>query len=839
MAIPFNFFRNGLTRFPLSDFLNYGAFDEERGVYRLTDGRVGAVWVMPPLTGLGSAAVKGLTGLFSMELPQASTIQLAMHASPTIEPALEHYVALRNSAGQGSTAYRDAERMEEFFLRARDTRLIQSTGVRPRDCNVYVSVTIPLEGELPEGMKLELAWDKLNGIEKLLETCGFFPRRVKVYELLCLLHQLLNPGHAWTDRPATYDPRQLIKSQAVRLDTKCQLSSKSIFLDNQFVKCLSVQQFPEEWDGSRNRELIGSLTRLQDQITCPFWISLNVARYNPIKMSAEITRSHVLITNQAVGGIVLLIPMIGKKKVNFDLMTDAMTEGNQPIGMYYQVVLYGDDQSVLEQHSQSVQALYRSQEWMLQEDTFIGFSLFLFSLPMGLPSDTALLRNKLRRLKTVPSNVPAEMAPVVGDWKGLGAPVMLFTSRCGQVIGMDIFANPAGNFNTCVAAKSGAGKSFWANEMIRSYLGTQGRVWMIDAGKSYEKLCGHLKGQFIQFATKRDSFCLNPFSLLDVPTQGRAESEIKDEIQERVAMVKDLLGQMASPSKVLSDLQSSWMQQAIMRVLETIGPDGTPTDVSQCLREMKDQHGRTKDLADMLTPYCKGGNYAVMFNGKNNINFENSFIVLELDGLDSLPELRSVILLQLIMNVQSAMYMGDRGQRKVCGIDEACDLLAQRGDTVSNVSAFFNKAVRRVRKYNGSALTITQGINDYYDVMGSTGQALLENSDFVFLLMQKPESLSSLKKHERLVLSQYEFDLLRSVHRGDGYSELMFLAPTGRGIGRLVVPRETQLHYTTNADELAKIEKFKKEGLTVEEAIRRIVEDERAAAEKKGLKNVA
>ena len=149
--------------------------------------------------------------------------------------------------------------------------------------------------------------------------------------------------------------------------------------------------------------------------------------------------------------------------------------------------------------------------------------------------------------------------------------------------------------------------------------------------------------------------------------------------------------------------------------------------------------------------------------------------------------------------------------------------MAQRGDTVSNVSAF-NKAVRRVRKYNGSALTITQGINDYYDVMGSTGQALLENSDFVFLLMQKPESLMSLKKHERLVLSPHEYDLLRSVHRGEGYSELMLLAPTGRGIGRLVVPRETQLHYTTNADELAKIEKLKKEGMATEEAIKKIVE---------------
>lgn len=839
MALPYAFMKDALTRFPLSDFLVYGAFDPERGVYRLTDGRVGAVWVMPPLTGLSDAAAKGLGGLFAMDLPPSSTIQVSHHGSGTIEPVLEHYVALRNNAGHGSTAYRDAQRFEDYYLRARDTRLIQSTGVRPRDCNVYVSVTIPLAGELPDGMRLELIWDKLNGIEKLLESCGFFPRKVSAYELLCLLHLLLNPGHQWSERPVTYDDGQLIKAQAVRRDTKCQLSSKSIFLDNRFVKCLTVQQFPEEWDGSRNRELIGSLMRLQDQITCPFWITLNVVRYNTIKMGAEITRGHTLVTNQAVSGIVKLIPIIGKKKDNFDLMVDAMSEGNQPIGMYYQVVLYGDDASVLEQHSQAVQSLYRSQEWMLQEDTFIGFPLFMFSLPMGLPPDSQLLRDKLRRLKTVPANIPAEVAPVVGDWKGLGAPLMIFTSRCGQIMSFDIFANPTGNFNTCVAAKSGAGKSFWANEFIRSYLGTQGRVWMIDAGKSYQKLCEHLKGQFIQFATKRDTFCLNPLTLLDVPRAGRSESDIKDEVQERIAMVKDLLGQMASPSKILSDLQSAWMQDAIMKVIETVGADGTPTDVMKVLLEMKDQHGRTRDLAHMLMPYCEGGNYGLMFNGKNNVNFENSFIVLELDGLDQLPELRSVILLQLIMNIQSAMYLGDRGQRKICGIDEAWDLLAQRGDQVSNVSAFFNKAVRRVRKYNGSVLTITQGVNDFYDVMGSTGKALMENSDFVILLMQKVESLMSLKKHERLVLSEYEFNVLRSVHRGDGYSELMFLGPTGRGIGRLTVPRETQLNYTTDATEIKKIEVLKEKGMTTEEAIATIVDEERKSAAKKGLKQVA
>ncbi len=839
MAIPYQFMKQALTRFPLSDFLTYGGYDEQHRVYRLTDGRVGAIWVMPPLGYLSDAAVKGLGGLYALDLPQGSTIQVAMHGSPVIEPITEHYTALRNHAGQASTAYRDAQTMERFMLRARDTRLIQDTGVRPRDLNVYVSVAIPLENELPDGMKLDLIWEKLNGIEKLLETCGFYPQRVSAYHLLCLLHQLLNPGHSWADRPVTYDPRQLIKKQAVRYDTKCQLAPNAIFLDNWFVKCLTVQQFPEQWDGSRNRELIGSSFRLQDQITCPFWITLNVIRYNTVKAGAEITRNHILITNQAVGGIVRLIPIIGKKKENFDLMTNAMTEGNQPVGMYYQILLYGENESVLEQHSQSVQALYRTQEWQLQEDTFISFPQFIFALPLCLTSDTHLVRTKLQRLNTVPSNVPAEVAPVVGDWKGLGAPVMIFTSRCGQVIGLDIFANPAGNFNVCVAAKSGAGKSFWANELIRSYLGTQGRVWMIDAGKSYQKLCGHLKGQFLQFATKRDTFCLNPFTLLDIPTKGRTEAEVIDERQERVAMVKDLLAQMASPSKVLPDLQMSWLEEAILQVFQKVGADGSPTDVSKLLRSMQDQHGRKKDLADMLLPFCEGGNYGRMFNGRNNINFESDFIVLELDGLDQLPELRSVILLQLVMNIQSAMYLGDRAQRKICGIDEAWDLLAQKGDQVSNVSAFFNKAVRRVRKYNGSSCVITQGVNDFYDVMGRTGQALLENSDYLFLLMQKPESLMSLKKHERLVLGSAEFDLLKSVHRGDGYSEVYFFSPFGRGIGRLVVPRETQLRYTTNSDEVAKIERLEREGLNTEQAIAAIVEQERQAAAKKGLKSVA
>ncbi len=105
------------------------------------------------------------------------------------------------------------------FIRARDTRLITSTGLRPRDCNVYFSVTLPLEQEAPQGMPLHLVYEKFNGIEKLFQTCGFPARRLIANDLLCLLHTLLNPSHTWEQRPVTYDPTRLLKQHAIRYDS--------------------------------------------------------------------------------------------------------------------------------------------------------------------------------------------------------------------------------------------------------------------------------------------------------------------------------------------------------------------------------------------------------------------------------------------------------------------------------------------------------------------------------------------------------------------------------------------------------------------------------------------
>jgi Mrp family chromosome partitioning ATPase len=74
-------------------------------------------------------------------------------------------------------------------------------------------------------------------------------------------------------------------------------------------------------------------------------------------------------------------------------------------------------------------------------------------------------------------------APLTAEWKGTGTPLLMTFGRRGQVQFVDFFDNRKGNYNVAVAATSGAGKSFFTNELVVATRSTGGRVSLIDAGK--------------------------------------------------------------------------------------------------------------------------------------------------------------------------------------------------------------------------------------------------------------------------------------------------------------------------------------------------------------------
>ena len=89
--------------------------------------------------------------------------------------------------------------------------------------------------------------------------------------------------------------------------------------------------------------------------------------------------------------------------------------------------------------------------------------------------------------------------------------MLMLIGRRGQIQFIDPFDNKKGNFNVAVAAASGAGKSFFTQEMVTSLLATGGRCWVIDSGRSYERLCGMVGGTYLEFSDDTH-INLNPFS---------------------------------------------------------------------------------------------------------------------------------------------------------------------------------------------------------------------------------------------------------------------------------------------------------------------------------------
>jgi conjugal transfer ATP-binding protein TraC len=82
-----------------------------------------------------------------------------------------------------------------------------------------------------------------------------------------------------------------------------------------------------------------------------------------------------------------------------------------------------------------------------------------------------------------------------------------------------------GNFNVAVAAASGAGKSFFTQDYVKAILGSGGKVFIIDSGRSYENLCQILDGEYIDFE-EGNTICLNPFTtILEEPVAGGITSQ--------------------------------------------------------------------------------------------------------------------------------------------------------------------------------------------------------------------------------------------------------------------------------------------------------------------------
>lgn len=775
------------------------AYDPDVGLYLLDDQSLAFGYLCEPMASADLSNADRLLVLANLDWPADTLVQVISWASPDVEERVARMEGLRIDTA--TSVLRESTRRAAQFVRAGSAAPIApGSDLRVREIQVIVTAKIPLAAPQPTAHERREAAELYATTLQVLKTAGMRPQPLTADLHVRIMSTLLNwgPNAGWRDRVVPEcDPTRVIRNQYLDYNHGVEVDAKGVLLGGQRVQTYSVKRFPDRAGFGLAARFLGDPFSGSRGVRHNVMITLNLYFPDAEAARTKLTAGSQWAAHQVTGNLAHYMPGLAHRKRDFDALFGRLDNGDRPLQAYLGVALFTSPEEASAAGS-NLRTYWRELGFQILPDRFFVLPLLLHCLPFG--PDRKVIRTSFR-YRTLSASHAVVLMPVFGDWKGTGTPVLNLVGRSGQLMDVNLF-DSATNYNAVIAAASGSGKSFLANELISTSLSVGGRCWVIDVGRSYANLCEALGGQFIAF-TSDSRIVLNPFELI------RSWEEEAD-------VIAALVTAMAAPTQPLGDYRTAGLKRVLSDLWAAHGAAMNVGLIAETLLNCEDE--RLRDVGVQLYPFTPQGEYGRWFHGPNTMDFDADLVVLELEELKGRKHLQQVILLQLIFQIQQAMYLGERSRQKLVLIDEAWDLLTQ-GD----VAKFIEHGYRRFRKYNGAAITVTQSLADLYS--NTTGQAIAGNSAHTLLLAQPGHAVDQLKADNRLPMSETGAELLKTVHTVPGsYSEVMVLCDTGAGIGRLMVDAFRRLLYSTKPSDVAAIRGLRDKGLSVDEAINALLE---------------
>ena len=816
--------RGGLLLEMLSDWLPYRVFDARSRLY-LNARSKGFVLGVTPLIGADERTAEILGQFFSEGLPPGACLQILHHASPRISRIIAPWFAPRYAQGgvYEAIARHRANRMYDLVWNSGS----KDAPFHTRHHQLFLSLGVPSQADVSNEELVQCR----DGLMAMLRSLNLGVQEIEPQALIALIDDLTSPTTAPQDDGCPYNPLDPISSQALRRDIELLVEEDRMLLRTErfratgeenegvpeigtvYPDCFDIRYYgvrnmPLRWAPWECSRLIGDLFTDKLRFPCPTATMLCLIYPSQEAAAARAGYKFMRTTSLAGTKSARFLPKIAEQSAEWQHVQAELQEGRKLAKVFYGVTAYsplGDG----DRNERAIKSIYKAAGWDLIDERFLQIQGLLAAMPLTLADGLAKDMERLKRMKTLLSTTAANIAPMQGEYLGGPLPHLLFVGRRGQPFFWSPFENEAGNHNVAICGKSGSGKSVLLQEMCAALRGAGAQVVVIDDGRSFEHSVKLQGGRFVEF-TLASGFCLNPFSMIDAE---RAEQN-EDYRLDCFGMVKAIIGQMARHSETLSDAERGFVDCAVMKVWSEEGTKGSIDGIARAL--VATANPIAENLAVSIAPYMAGGSYGAFFTGQASIDLDADFTVFEMSDLATREDLRSVVLSAIMFMTSQAMTQSPRSVRKLLLIDEAWSML--KGGSMGE---FVETYARTCRKYGGALATATQSLNDYYKSDGAT--AALENSDWMLILQQKPETIADFKRASRLDMDDRTETLIRSLKRsGADYSEVFIKGPEVESIGRLVLDDYSATLFSSSPDTFAKIDAELARGMQLADAIERI-----------------
>ncbi|WP_445194502.1 VirB4 family type IV secretion system protein [Staphylococcus xylosus] len=337
---------------------------------------------------------------------------------------------------------------------------------------------------------------------------------------------------------------------------------------------------------------------------------------------------------------------------------------------------------------------------------------------------------------------------VVAGLNGVtGAPVIY------NRLNSNIFDNPS----EVVLGTSGSGKSFYVTRHAwRHRVCTDvSRIFMIDIEREYNKMPDSRR----MILKAGGSTVVNPFnirsSVVDADKNSEDESTLGDYLRRKLALLMNFFewiyddmntSEKGALQTVITEIYKMYNIDFHTKALKDNQQFPTMSDLKNKIIENDETSDTLKDFLKAIEPYVTG-TYATLFNGQTNYNYDSPINVVDIHELD--PDVQKPVF-DIILQELWEEIKKDRNERVGLYVDEAWYLSDEKHQQTME---FLRNIAKRIRKYGGYCVTITQEVDDFIST-GKYGKSIVKNAFVKTLFQLTEDDIMQLEKF--MVLSEAE-----------------------------------------------------------------------------------
>ncbi len=288
------------------------------------------------------------------------------------------------------------------------------------------------------------------------------------------------------------------------------------------------------------------------------------------------------------------------------------------------------------------------------------------------------------------------------------------------------------NSNMVIMGKSGCGKSFCTKSILANLAAENSKIFILDPEKEYDIIARNMYGKVIDVGSAREGR-INPLQVN--ATQDEEDGEGNVSLAMHMQFLETFFGMilegitmdgMELLTEALKELYSKFGINNTTNI-ESVKPEQFPimqdlyNFISEKYENSTDDYNRNnyKILKIYLNKFAEGGRNAQLWNGPSTISSAENFIVFNFQSLlannaGAVANAQMLLIMRWLNNevINNKDYNAKyKTNRKIIVVIDEAHVFIDPKQTVA--LDFMQQMAKRIRKYAGSQIVITQNIKDF------------------------------------------------------------------------------------------------------------------------------